>query len=198
MSELLTVVVLFLPGIIALATLNSSVLLWVGVAAFVPVLMNAIQRHILTLVRIPLERTVVEPEPVWEGGSTEVKLSKDMIKLIESGKPQYTPEKKGKSKVGFGSNFSPIFRTDEELRREEMFKKKSPLKFGEASIQRLPLHQLRAARASVGVIKILVRDVINGSAKKRLLEVYEAPKQSNLQGWVQAVPPDPLACEVAP
>ena len=39
----------------------------------------------------------------------------------------------------------------------------------------------------MGVIKILVRDVINGSAKKRLLEVYEAPKQSNLQGWVQAV-----------
>ena len=68
---------------------------------------NAIQRHILTLVRIPLERTVVEPEPVWEGGSTEVKLSKDMMKLIESGKPQYTPEKKGKSKVGFDSNFSP-------------------------------------------------------------------------------------------
>ena len=85
---------------------------------------NAIQRHILTLVRVPLERTVVEPEPVWEGGSTEVKLSKDMIKLIESGKPQYTPEKKGKSKVGFGSNFSPIFKTDEELRREEMFKRR--------------------------------------------------------------------------
>ena len=31
---------------------------------------HAIQRHILTLVRLPLERTVIEPPEAWDGGST--------------------------------------------------------------------------------------------------------------------------------
>ena len=51
--------------------------------------------------------------------------------------------------------------------------KKEPLEIWRGIDPATALHQLRAARASVAVIKILVRDVINGSAK-RLLEVQGA------------------------
>ncbi len=155
---------------------------------------HAIQRHILTLVRLPLERTVIEPPEAWDGGSTEIKLSKEMENLINSGKPKNIPEQKGKSKVGFGSGFTPTRKTLAQTRREETMKEKyknrSPLKFGEDAIQKLPLHQLRAARASVEVIRILVNDIFNGSAKQRLLQIYQQPATSDVQGWVQAIRKD--------
>ena len=45
--------------------------------------------------------------------------------------------------------------------KKEKYKNRSPLKFGEDAIQKLPLHQLRVARASVEVIRILVNDIFN-------------------------------------
>jgi Ca2+-binding EF-hand superfamily protein len=156
--------------------------LCVGLEMVDVIVAKAIQRHILTLTKIQLERTDLEAlkEKAWEPQEI-VPLTKQMEALYSSGKPKELPSPKPKSKMGFGSGFTPTkSKPSEKL-------KHTPLKFGEASIQKLPLNRLKAARASVEVIKDLIVDVLNGTAKDRLLEVYEKPAKNNAQGWIQAV-----------
>ena len=145
---------------------------------------NAIQRHVLTLVKreiTPTDPSTLESVP-WEASAYEPlsDAMKSLIEIPESKKKLQPEHNKTPSKVGFGGGFTPT-KKGKKAKKARI----TPLKYGESSVRKLPLHQLRAARASVEVIIQLINDVCNGSAQKRLLEVYEKPANT-LQGWLQA------------